>query len=104
MALEKVKDIILNDDIEILNGDLRVDDSDTQHIDHNLQAEKGQFYQWPKIGAGLNTNLINSNTNRTKLNKVIRESLKEDNYRNDEVNFSGTTDDLKIEVIATRLK
>ena len=98
--MELVKDIILDEDIEFSNGDLRVDDSDTQHINHIMQAEKGQFYQYPRIGAGMNTNIINANLSQIKLNKIIRENLKEDNYRVDEVNFSGTD----IEIIATRLK
>jgi hypothetical protein len=73
------KDIILIDDIEVENGDLKVSYSDDQHIEHMLRANPGQYYQYPDVGYGIYTRLngkIDPQTER----KLIKKSLENDNY------------------------
>ena len=49
------KDIIVDQtgDLEILNGDIFVNESDSQHLEFIITADKGQFRQFPLIGVGI---------------------------------------------------
>lgn len=44
------KDIIYTDDMEFLGGDLKVDTSDLQHIEHILIAFPGNYKASPWLG------------------------------------------------------
>jgi phage baseplate assembly protein W len=51
-----VHDIYLRDldrDLEIKDGDFDIRESDEQHIEHILFANKGEYRQWPIVGVGL---------------------------------------------------
>lgn len=54
-----MQDFIINDDLEIENGDLLIGLSDGQHQKHILIAEKGEYKQFPELGVGI-LNLLNS--------------------------------------------
>ena len=47
------KDIIYTDDMEFLGGDLKVDTSDLQHIEHILVAFPGNYKASPWLGIGI---------------------------------------------------
>lgn len=69
-----MKDIILTSDIQIANGDLVVDISDIQHVEHILQAVPGQYYQNPTIGYGVNRKLngrFDANIETQNLKKAL---------------------------------
>ena len=49
------KDLITDayGDLIFVNGDIKIDESDTQHVEHILIADRGQFRQFPLIGVGI---------------------------------------------------
>jgi hypothetical protein len=63
------KDIIYNGDIEFLNGDLKVDTSDAQHIEHVLIAFPGNYKATPLLGVGIEDYL------KAPLTPLVRQSL-----------------------------
>ena len=76
-------DILLDDvdgDLIIFNGDFLVSDSDQQHIQHILTAQKGQFYQWPLLGLGI-LNYNNATIDPIDLEQSIKIQIKSDDYR-----------------------
>lgn len=74
------KDLIFeNNEMKIVGGDLFVDESDQQHIQHVLICDLGQFRQFPLLGVGIRRQ-INGSVNRTDLKQLIRNQLKSDNF------------------------
>ena len=75
------KDIITDstNDLIIENGDFKLNESDSQHVEHIITADKGQYRQWPLIGVGI-SRLINGNINSQSLKQVIKLNLESDNY------------------------
>jgi hypothetical protein len=75
-----MKDIILQEyDIIISNGDIQVSDARQQDIELICKAEKGQFYQYPRIGVGIDKQLNGSKT-PSVLKGIIRDNLLMDNF------------------------
>ena len=74
------KDIILSDDIHFLNGDLLVEFSDEQHIEHILLSKPGDFKNVPWIGIGIESYLNAPITGKTIqiLEKEIKLHLESD--------------------------
>ena len=68
-----------NGNLIILNGDLKLDESDSQHIEHILISDKGQFRQFPLIGVGIKRALKGS-SNPQSLKQQISVQLESDNY------------------------
>lgn len=74
------KDLIFDGgEMKIANGDLFVDDSDQQHIQHILVADSGQFRQWPLLGVGIKK-YLNGSANQTDIKQTIRVQLRSDNF------------------------
>ncbi|MDK7675098.1 hypothetical protein [Weeksella virosa] len=46
-------DLILDEDLEFEDGDFALGESDRQHIKHILKAFKGEFKEYPEIGASI---------------------------------------------------
>ncbi len=99
------KDILYNNDIIISSGDIKFGFSDQYHINDILEANKGQFYQYPNIGFGMNK-LLNGQFAISKLKKEIRQELQKDNYRLDDVviETDQTGKIINIEINAVRLR
>jgi hypothetical protein len=98
-------DIILNEDIEVENGDFKIWFSDQQHINHILQAEPGQFYQYPEIGYGMNK-LVNANINTQSEKQKIKKALEEDNFSlgQDQIKISkNSLGEMVVEIDAERI-
>ncbi len=76
---ENAKDITFADDLEIANGDFVVSESDGQHIEHILRADRGQFRQFPLVGVGLQKQ-ANASPNRQKLKQEIKLQLRADGF------------------------
>lgn len=73
-------DIILQDyDIVIENGDIKIDEARQQDLELICKAEKGQFYQYPKIGVGIEQQLNGSRT-PIEIKGLIRDSLNQDEF------------------------
>lgn len=96
MAL--VQDILFDEDISIVNGDLGVGPSDQQHIEHILIAAAGQFYQFPTLGVNITKDLQGTSSG-TQLKQRTTKNLVSDNYRVDRVNVEGN---IILSVDATR--
>jgi hypothetical protein len=75
------KDIITDNDsdLNISNGDLLISESDSQHIDHILTANKGHFKQNPLIGAGI-IEFINNSASEQEIRQRIKLQLESDGF------------------------
>ena len=96
-----MKDLELDNyfDLQVSNGDFKIDDVRQQDILLICKAQKGHFYQHPKLGVGLET-LLNSNFIRNSINKEIRENLIQDNFKIKEINISGVVGDYNVYIDA----
>ena len=72
------KDIIFTDDINISNGDLVVDISDIQHVEHIIKSNTGQYYQYPSLGYGVNAKL-NGSFNAQQETTLMKQQIESDN-------------------------
>lgn len=93
----------LNNDLIIEDGDFVIDQSDDQNIEAILLVEKGQFYEFPLLGYGINRKL-NGTFDRLIERKLVREELKRDNYNIKILNISGSVDTFSLEVDADKIK
>jgi len=98
-----VRDISMNPDIEIVDGDLKIVDSDQQHIEHILRAKPGHFYQFPTLGVGV-VDFQHGNTSKAEMSQVIKQNLEADNYRINKIEIGGEADELLTTIDATRIK
>ena len=74
-------DLILDEtnNLKIVNGDLAIEQSDDQNISAILQAKKGQFYQYPLLGYGIQDKLNGPFIKQIE-KKAIRQELRRDDY------------------------
>lgn len=86
-------------DMKISGGDLELEQSDDQNIEAILVANKGQFYESPLLGYGINKR-TNGPFRTLEERKDIREALKRDNYDVKELTI--TRDPLTIGVDASQ--
>lgn len=98
-----VKDIEFIDDIAIKNGDLKIAESDQQHLEHIIKVLPGQFYQWPTIGVGIDTKKLGSITAQ-ELKQQIKQNVEADNYRVNKLDVIGDVDKFSVSIDANRLK
>jgi len=97
-----VKDIMITDDgLQFKNGDLLIELSDNMHIQHILEANKGHYYQYPLMGAGMR-NFIKSPMSALILKREIRVNLESDNMVVNNVNIKQSTDDFLVDIDAER--
>lgn len=101
--MAEVQDIEIIDDIAIVDGDLKLVDSDQQHIEHILRANPGHFYQWPTLGVGADQNKLASISPQV-IKQQIKQNLESDNFRVNKVEVLGVIDDFTINIDAIRLK
>lgn len=96
------KDIILDDtgDFSILNGDLSVGESDSQHVDHIVTADLGHFRQWPLLGVGIMRE-IQGDFNPQELKQNIRLQLESDDYIVKQININ-TGEEFLVDIDAER--
>ena len=97
------QDIEIIDDIAIFNGDLKVIESDQQHVEHILTAKPGHFFEFATLGVGVDDNKL-GNINQQVLKQQIRANLEADNYRVNKIEITGTIEDFQVEIAAERLK
>lgn len=79
----KRTDIMLNQigDLEIIDGDFVVSESDAQHVELLLSATKGSIRQYPDMGAGLANFVKKQNTAMAEMRRSIEVNLKADGYQ-----------------------
>lgn len=75
------KDIITGSDFDLVieNGDLKFDESDSQHVEHIITADKGHFRQYPLIGVGIRR-MSNGDFNIQEVKQSIKLQLESDGY------------------------
>ena len=64
---------------EFKDGDFKIGDTLDQEMRFITQARNGHYYQYIRIGVGIDK-YLNSKINKQKLNKKIRSNLKLDNF------------------------
>lgn len=82
------KDILLNEngDLKIVKGDFVIDDSDNQEIEALLISVKGEFKEFPLVGADIGR-LIKSRSGQTKALKEIKTQLINDGFDEDAIDI-----------------
>jgi hypothetical protein len=100
-----IRDISYTDDVVFTSGgDFLVEFSEDQHVEHIFKAEKGQFYQSPEIGLGVQK-LQNGSTSRAEVKQQVVENLELDDFRILSLNVGFDTDgELVIDVDAEKRK
>ena len=94
-------DLVINDDLEIESGDLKIEDSKNQSIYAIMKARPGQFYQHPTLGVGID-DYENASVDIREIKRVIRKELKKDRYRIEVLNVNFISDELNIEIVGDR--
>jgi len=80
-----MKDVLLTEyDIVIENGDIKLGEARQQDIELILKSEKGQFYQYPRLGVGIEQQLNGSKT-PVEIKGTIRDNLNQDNFKVNEI-------------------
>lgn len=76
-----MQDFIHNQDLEIRNGDFAVLESDNQHTEHILVANKGEYKAAPELGVGISQML-----NTEEITEFLIEAKKNLQYDGQTVN------------------
>lgn len=96
------KDLITDADGDLIfiNGDIKINESDTQHVEHILITDKGQFRQFPLIGVGV-ARYYHGSVNKQELKQSVKLQLESDGYNVRQI-FVDTNESLKIDIDADR--
>ena len=79
MKENSVKDIKFTDDLDILNGDFALEESEEVHVENIIRANKGYFFETPLLGVGIIKEL-NGQASSQDLKQNIRRQLILDDY------------------------
>lgn len=84
------KDILLNEDNspQIVNGDFVVGESDEQHVQHIIQAQKGDYKEFPSLGVDPIRYLKGGPRASADLQREITVQLEADGYSDLDIDFS----------------
>lgn len=84
-------DFLLDDDGDLLirDGDFVIGDMEPQHVDDLAFSFKGEWKEWPLLGAEAQRKL-KQRESITKLKKDIRKELEDDGYEDVTVTATGT--------------
>lgn len=101
-------DIIIEPDMLIENGDIKVSASDDRNIEYILYASKGQIRKSPILGVEIIGFVNSPTTDGREIRKAIRQELERDGYRLNEldssVNNEGKTEiNVKADKVSIRL-
>lgn len=78
------KDIVMNPDLEIADGDFVLQESENQDIQFILDAHQGEFRQWPLVGFGIEDWLL-APFDLAKFRKGVSLQLRIDGFTQHEV-------------------
>lgn len=94
------KDILLDgeSDLNFHNGDFDIGQSDQQHIEHILEAQKGEYKASPLVGFGIVNYLKKSTKIKSDFKRDLKIQLDHDGYQNPSIDLSDGFDNLKIEI------
>jgi hypothetical protein len=94
------QDIILNDsndDLQIVNGDFVIAESNNQHAAIIFDAMKGEIRENPSLGFGAK-HYLKSNLKEVELKRALRVELQRDGYVNVNIGLDNKTGILTIDV------
>ena len=100
------QDIIIETDLVIQGGDIKIGNANQQNIKHLLIAEKGNYIMNPTVGAGV-YRLTNAPINDLRsISATIKNTLITDGYSNIEMNgeFDDKTNQTSLDILAIRIK
>lgn len=94
------KDILLDEtgDLKCHNGDFDIGQSDQQHIEHILEAQKGEYKEFPLVGFGIINYLKKSERIQSDFKRDLKIQLEHDGYQNPNIDLSEGFEKLKIQV------
>lgn len=79
-----ITDFIYNDTLQLKDGDFLLEESEQYHISDIMEANKGEYRQYPLIGVGA-ANFLNSPTPLDEIRKRISVQLVYDNFKVEEI-------------------
>ena len=82
------QDILLdnNNDLQLYNGDFVIDNSDQQHVEHIVHAQKGEYKASPELGVGIEQ-MLNSEEPMEFLIEA-KKNLEYDGQKVDNISFT----------------
>lgn len=91
------KDLLLDSfgDLVIEEGDFAIGLSDMQHVKHIVEAQKGEFKEFPFMGFGVES-YLKTNTNPLAFKRDLKIQLEYDSYKNTDIDLSKGFEQLKI--------
>lgn len=92
------KDIIIESDLKIVNGDISIEPCTNQNIKHLIIATPGNYYNHPKTGADIYKYQNSSLNDYRSFDAAIKDCLKKDGYGNIVIKgtSNGNTGDISI--------
>lgn len=81
-----MKDILFTDDLAFDNGDFTIAESDNQHTQHILIAQKGEYKASPELGVGIEQ-MLNSEEPMEFLIEA-KKNLEYDGQKVDNISFT----------------
>ena len=91
------RDLLIEPDLQIENGDLKIGISDDRNIEYIVYANKGQIRKSPLLGVEIVTFVNSPTTDGRGVRKAIRQELERDGYRLNELD-SRFSDEGKTEI------
>ena len=88
-------------DLEILNGDLVINESDNQHIGDIIQSAPNWWKEYPQLGVNIQLYLSGSNTD--KLNRDLKLQLQSDGYDVNKATITQDNENFTLDTDAKRL-
>ncbi|OWP83878.1 hypothetical protein BWK59_08150 [Flavobacterium davisii] len=82
-------------DLSFINGDFSLAPSDQIHVEHILEAVKGEYKQHPTLGFGI-VNYLKTNVSEVEFKRDLKIQLEHDNYKKCKINL--TNGQLKIDI------
>jgi len=83
-----MKDFRLNEngDLAIVNGDFVIADATSQHQEHIIVAQKGEYKEFPEIGVGIENMVLDENPR--KILTQIRRNFEYDGMKVNSLDFT----------------
>lgn len=78
-----------NNELVVRNGKLLIGPSDAQHIKDIIYSAAGEYIHHPSVGVGIRKFLGGPVTQMTIIETIIRTQLKNDGYKQIDINVNG---------------
>ncbi len=94
------QDILVDDnnDLQVADGDFVTGQSDQQHVQHIVEAQKGEYKNDPLVGFGIINYLKRDEKILSEFKRDLKIQLENDDYKNPEIDISEGFQNLEINV------